>query len=61
MLFAEKEANIIEHFQKLRTNEIMFLPETDEVKSVLTAVCDEKCWGKWTDSSGKDALLSDFL
>lgn len=60
MLFAEKEANIIESFQMLNSTEILLLPETDAVESILSSIIDIQKWKLWTDSSNKSAPPPDF-
>ena len=60
MLFAEKESNLIEHFQMLETNEILLLPESEELKNVVSSILNLELWKKWIDSSAKDAPPPDF-
>lgn len=60
MLFAEKEINLINSFQNLESDEILLLPEDEEVKEILHYIYDAKKWEEWIDSSSKDAPPPDF-
>ena len=60
MLFAEKESNLIDHFQMLETNEILLLPESEELENVVSSILNSELWKKWIDSSAKDAPPPDF-
>ena len=59
MLFAEKESNLINDFQRLETNKIFLVTETDEVKSLVTSILDFDMWAKWVDYSAEN-ITPDF-
>lgn len=59
MLFAEKEANLINHFQMLETNEILILPESEELENVVSSVLRSELWTKWIDNSAEN-ITPDF-
>ena len=60
MLFAEKESNIIELFQKLKKKEISLFPLSFANLKICKSVYSPKRWGRWTDSSGQDMPPPDF-
>lgn len=60
MLFAEKESNLINDFQRLKTEEIFLVYETDELKSIVDAILNPEIWAKWTDASAKNVPPPDF-
>lgn len=60
MVFAEKESNLINDFQRLDTKEIFLVHETDEIKNVVASILTSEIWDKWTDASAKDVLPPDF-
>lgn len=60
MVFAEKEFNLINDFQRLYTKEIFLVHETDEIKNVVASILTSEIWDKWTDASAKDVPPPDF-
>ena len=57
----DDEIEIVRHFQSVPTNSIYIIPkQTQDAIDVLLSILDEKCWLKWTDSSGKGDPPPDF-
>ena len=59
MLFTEKEFNLINDFQRLKTSEILLVTETDDVKSIVASILNFDMWAKWIDYSGEN-ITPDF-
>ena len=60
MLFAEKESNLINDFQRLKTEEIFLVHETDDLEMIVDSILNPEIWAKWTDASAKNVPPPDF-
>lgn len=64
MLYEDKEAHLIEHFQMMiirNGSQCCVLPDTEEIQIIANSILDEDIWkSEWVDSSGKDEPPPDF-
>jgi hypothetical protein len=58
----DDENRIIEHFQDVVNNSVVFFPqETEAAIQAFVSIHDKQNWAKWKDSSGKDDPPPDFF
>lgn len=61
MNFFDDEVKIIEKFQNVKTQEVFFPLQTENVISVFNTIYDKNNWGHWKNNSGKSDPPPDFF
>lgn len=56
----DDENKIIESFQEISEDKICLIPENIELNRVFKLIYNKEEWGKWVDSSAKNAPPPDF-